>query len=377
MMLALGILEGLAGGVLVLIVLLDIFNSVIVPRPTMRGTLLSRSIIRPGWRAWRALGTRARDVNKRESMLAIFPPMALILVLVAWVILLILGYALLIHSLRGDFRPLPGIRGSMYIAAASLFGVGQSAFIPAARAARAVIPVINATGLGTVALVITFLFSLYANFQRREARVVMLDARAGAPPSGVTLLETYGKLEMIDRLPETFANWETWSAEVLDSHLAYPILTYFRSSHDNESWISALGAVLDGATLTVSTVDGVPSGPAKMMVSIGAHLVEDICNQFKLDHNGAVGVERGEFEDARERLGAAGYILKDDADAAWTKFSSMRGIYASRLNAMAQAWATPPALWIGDRSTLRYRHPDRGGAPATAAIEASVEPSGR
>jgi hypothetical protein len=205
--------------------------------------------------------------------------------------------------------------------------------------------------------------------------VVMLDARAGAPPSGVTLLETYAQLEMTQQLSETFTTWERWSAEVLDSHLAYPILTYFRSSHDNESWISALGAVLDAATLMVSTVDGLPFGPAKMMVSMGAHLVEDICNQFNLSYNGAVGVERAEFEDARIRLGVAGYILKDDADAAWTKFTKMRGVYASRLNAMAQAWATPPAQWIGDRSTLRYRHPDRGGAPATAAIEASIDPS--
>ena len=234
-------------------------------------------------------------------------------------------------------------------------------------------PIINATGLGTVALVITFLFSLYANFQRRESRVVMLDARAGAPPSGVTLLETYAQLEMIGRLPETFVKWEAWSAEVLDSHLAYPILTYFRSSHDNESWISALGAVLDAASLLVSTVDSIPAGEAKMMVGMGAHLVEDISNQFNLAFDDGAGVERGEFEDARQRLADAGYTLKGDADAAWAKFTKMRGVYASRLNAMAHAWATPPAQWIGDRSTLRIRHPDRGGVPATAAIEASTE----
>ena len=301
---ALGVLEGLVGAFLVLVVLLDIFHTVIVPRPTVRGTLLSRSIIRPGWRAWRSVATRIGEVNKRESMLAIFPPMALVLVLIAWVTLQAIGFGLLIHSLRGDFQPRPGILGSIYVAAASLFGVGQSAYLPVGRAGRLVIPIINATGLGTVALVITFLFSLYANFQRREARVVMLDARAGAPPSGVTLLETYAQLQMLDRLPEVFSNFEVWSAEVLDSHLAYPILTYFRSSHDNESWISALGAVLDAATLMVSTIDAGPTGPAKMMVGMGAHLVEDISNQFKLPHNGDIGVEREEFEDARQRLAA-------------------------------------------------------------------------
>jgi hypothetical protein len=372
--LALGILEGLVGGLLVAIVLLDIFNTVIVPRPAVRGTLLSRSIIRPGWRAWRAIGTRVKTPNKRESMLAIFPPMALVLILITWVILEAAGFGLIIHALHGDFRPRsPGILGSTYISAVSLFGVGQSSFVPTGRAARVVIPIVNATGLATVALVITFLFSLYANFQKREAQVVTLDARAGAPPSGVTLLETYAKLDMLGRLPDTFTKWENWSAEVLDSHLAYPILTYFRSSHDNESWISALGAVLDAASLLVSTVDSIPAGEAKMMVGMGAHLVEDISNQFNLSYDDGPGVERGEFEDARQRLVAAGYLLKGDADAAWAKFAKMRSVYSSRLNAMAHSWATPPAQWIGDRSTLRVRHPDRGGAPATAAIEAATE----
>jgi hypothetical protein len=374
MELPLGILEGLVGGLVVVIVQLDIFNSVIVPRPAVRGTLLSRSIIRPGWRAWRAMGTRIKTPNKREAMLAIFPPVALVLILIAWVFFEGAGYGLIIHALRGDFQPhTPGILGSMYVSAASLFGVGQSTFIPAGRAARVVIPIINATGLATVALVVTFLFSLYANFQKRESQVVTLDARAGAPPSGVTLLETYAQLNMLERLPGTFATWETWSAEVLDSHLAYPILTYFRSSHDNESWISALGAVLDAASLLVSTVVSIPDGEARLMVGMGAHLVEDISNQFNLSFDEGVGVERAEFEDARQRLAEAGYVLRSDADAAWAKFTKMRGVYASRLNAMAQAWATPPAQWIGDRSTLRIRHPNRGGAPATAAIEASTE----
>jgi len=371
----LAILEGLVGGFLVVVVLLDIFNSVIVPRPTLRGTLLSRSIMRPGWRAWRAMATRIKAPNQGEAMLAIYPPVALVLILIAWVVLEAAGFGIIIHTLRGDFQPRPpGVIGSVYISAVSLFGVGQSTYIPIGRAARVVIPIVNATGLATVALVITFLFSLYANFQKREAQVVTLDARAGAPPSGVTLLETYAQLGLLGRLPDLFAKWENWSAEVLDSHLAYPILTYFRSSHDNESWISALGAVLDAASLLVSTVESIPVGEARLMVGMGAHLVEDISNQFHLPHDDGVGVERAEFEDARQRLADAGYILRPDADAAWAKFTMMRGIYASRLNAMARSWATPPAQWIGDRSTLRIvRHPDRGGAPATAAIDASSE----
>ena len=369
----LGTVEGVAGGMLVILVLVDIFSSVVVPRPTARSTIISRSVIRPGWRLWRAIGSRAKTVNKRENMLGIFAPASLTLLLLVWIMLEVVGYGLLVHALREHFTPAPRILGSLYVAAASLFGLGQSAFVPTGRAARLIGPAINATGLGTVALVITFLFSLYGSFQKREVLVVTLDARAGAPPSGVTLLETHAQYQMLDRLPQLFHEWEHWSAEVLDSHLAYPILTYFRSSHDNESWISALGAVLDASTLVISTIDGIPVGPAKMMHSMGAHLVEDLAYRFGADSAAAVWVERQEFDDARERLAAVGIALRD-ADESWERFSRMRMQYASRLNDMAQLWATPPAQWIGDRGVLGQRHPPRTPARAEAPAEVRAEP---
>ena len=367
--LGLRVVEGVTGIALVMAILLDIFNGVIVPRPTVRGTWLSRGLTRPGWRAWRALGSRATDVNKRESVLGIFPPVALVGTLVAWVAAEVFGYGLVVHALRADFSDPPTFLSSLYVAAATLFSVGQNAHVPIGHGARLLVPVVTGTGLGTMALVITFLFSLYTHFQRRETLVVTLDARAGAPPSGVTLLETHSRLQMLDRLPYLFHEWEHWSAEVLDSHLAYPILTYFRSSHDNESWISALGAMLDAATLVATAAEDLPHGPAKMMVQMGSHLVEDLAHQFGLDGDEMVGVEREEFDDALERLSAAGIRVSDGA-VAWERFSKLRVAYASRLNAMAQHWATPPAQWIGDRSLLRLtRHPERLGATGASARE--------
>ncbi len=367
------VLEGVAGGMLVFLVLVDIFNGVVVPRPTARSTLISRWTIRPGWRLWRAVGTRAKSVNKRESMLGVFAPAILVILLLVWIVVEAVGFGLLVHALRQNFTPAPGILGSLYVAAASLFGLGQGAYLPSGRAARLVGPAINATGLGTVALVITYLFSLYGSFQRREVLVVTLDARAGAPPSGVTLIETHAQYQMLDLLPQLFHEWEHWAAEVLDSHLAYPILTYFRSSHDNESWISALGAVLDASTLVISTIDGIPVGPAKMMHSMGAHLVEDLAYRFGADSAAAVWVERQEFDDARGRLAAVGIALRD-ADESWERFSRMRMQYASRLNDMAQLWATPPAQWIGDRSVIDQRHARRMPALAEAPAEVAAKP---
>ena len=152
-----------------------------------------------------------------------------------------------------------------------------------------------------VALVVTFLFSLYASYQRRELRVVMLQASAGAPPSAVALLETYAQLRLVERLPDLFRDWQTWAAEVLDSHVAYPLLGYFRSSHDNLSWISALGTVLDASSLVLTTVEGLPRGDAKLFKRMGTHLVEDISN-LGFQSGRPSSLERSAFEAACDRL---------------------------------------------------------------------------
>jgi Ion channel len=347
--------EGAGGALLVLYVLYDVFTAVVVPRPTNRGQLPSRYLVRVSWKIARAVGVRMPTVEKREQLLGVFAPSTLVALLTVWIAGEIVGFALIVHALSFDFDRPPSLTDSLYVAGSALLTLGTGDFSAVGTLGRAVLLLTAATGLGTLALVISLLFSLYAHFQRREVLVVTLDARAGAPPSGVTLLENHARLHMTDRLERTFEEWERWSAEVLDSHLAYPILAYFRSSHDNESWISALGAMLDAATLVVTAIEGQPKGEALMMVELGNHLVEDLASGFRLPDEAEVGVEREEFEDARRRLGDAGYMLTP-SDPAWEKFSRIRKRYAFRLNALAQYWATPPAQWIGDRTILRGHH---------------------
>jgi hypothetical protein len=209
------------------------------------------------------------------------------------------------------------------------------------------------TGLGTVALVISLLFTLYANFQRRETLVITLDATAGAPPSGVALLENAKRLGIDHHLEQIYDNWMLWAAEVLESHLAYPILNFFRSSHDNESWISALGAVLDAATLTITTLADVPKGHAKLMNQVGGHLVEDLSYYFRFAHDQSPVVDRMEFDQACDRLAAAGYTIRE-RDQAWTEFSQVRGRYAIPLTQFARYLDIPPAQWVGDRSYIPH-----------------------
>jgi hypothetical protein len=189
---------------------------------------------------------------------------------------------------------------------------------------------------------------------------VTLDARAGAPPSGTQLLVTCAAFDDdAVELEGIFEEWERWSAEVLESHLAYPLLMFFRSTHDHESWVSAIGAVLDAATLLLTTVEGGPRGQATATRGIGAHLVEDIGRFFRFitgdrPIDAGAMIERGEYDEARERLRAAGYVLKSDADAAWAEFAKLRADYAGPLNALARYLDVPPAQWIGDRSYVLH-----------------------
>lgn len=347
-------LEIIVGIAIVGYILNDIFQSVVVPRPTPARYRPTRWIVRPSWRAWRALGLRMSSSDSRERFLGTFAPMVVIVLLVFWLSGLVLGYGFVFYGLRSFIHPLMhDFATALYFAGTSVLTIGYGDFVATSGLSRLLALVAGGTGLGTVALAISFLFSLYASFQRREILVVTLDARAGAPPSGVNLLETMGKYDLRDDLPRLFGDWEKWGAEVLDSHLAYPVLAYFRSSHDNESWVSALGAVLDASTLLLTTaVDG-PRGPAKMMFAMGTHLVEDLGRFFRIPGDHDVGVERYEFDQAREQLSKAGWRLVGPEES-WLAFSRLRVQYASQLNSMAKWFAAPPTQWIGDRSFVRF-----------------------
>jgi Ion channel len=363
--------EGLLGAALVMATLRDVFQSVITPRPVGGRWRLGRIPILRLWRPWRWAALRMRSPRRREAWLATFGPLAVLLSLVSWVAVLVLGYGVLLDAMRDQVRPQPpGLGTSVYFAGTSMLTIGFGDYVATSVPARFVALAAGATGLGVFAVVITFLYSLFAAFQRREVAVVTLEAAASAPPSGVTLLETYALAGMLSELPTTFQRWQTWAAEVLDSHLAYPVLGYFRSSHDNDSWISSLGAVMDAATLVVTTIDreATPEMPrslygwAKMCRAVGGHCIEDVVLFFGLDGEHLVGVELDEYRQARARLARVGYALRPEAEA-WEAFQLVRSEYAGRVNALATHWASPPAQWIGDRSPLKLRARPNGRSP--------------
>ncbi len=336
---------------LLALVFWDLFQTIIVPRPTPGAFRIGRYFVRGSWRIVRALGRGGRT-GSRETLLGLFAPAATVALLAVWLVAMVLGYGLVLFALRGELQPVPSNLGTtIYFAASSILTLGFGDIVATGDAARLVVVTAAVGGLGAVALGVTFLFSLYGSYQRREVSVVALQAVAGAPPSAVTLLETYSRLDMVGRLPDLFVEWQRWSAEVLDSHVAYPLLGFFRSSHDNLSWLSALGTVLDTASLVMTTITGVPRGEAELAKRMGAHLVEDMSNLGFRDGQ-TDAIDREAFDAACSRLAAAGYAL-DAGDAAWAAFQAKRATYAPRLESMAAYWATPATSWLGARGTLR------------------------
>ena len=365
-------LELLFGIALVGIVLFDVFETIVVPRRTESVLRLAPHVIILLWPIWRHIGVRLTPGWRREDFLGTFAPFVLVLVMISWVLALILGFGLILHALPDQIQPpLEDFETALYLAGTSLLTVGFGDFVPVALGARVAVLVAAASGLAVLALVIALTFNLYGSFARREMMVLMLEGRAGAPSSGVMLLETFGRYKIVDELSDTFKHFELWTAEMLDSHLAYPILSFFRSSHDNLSWVSALGAVLDAATLLITAVEDDPHklsdglirsrASARMVYTIGCHALVDLTQlRFARRHlntnNKHPGIERGEFEAACRQLREAGYPTSCSEES-WQAFVQHRSVYAVHLNTLARYFASPPTPWIGDRTVLTRLRP--------------------
>ncbi|HTU83645.1 MAG TPA: potassium channel family protein [Candidatus Acidoferrales bacterium] len=343
------------GGVLVLWVLNDVFQSVIVPRAVGNRYRLSFNLRRLMWYAWPkvALQLYAGDDDRREDFLAIFAPFALTAAVLSWAGMLIVGYGVIFYGLRSGLAPpVRSLGAATYFAGTTLTTIGFGDFVGRNAATRFFSVCAAVNGLVLFSVTTAYLFALFGSFQTREAFVVGIGARAGAPPSGVGLLAIAGHSQTVDGLPALFFDAQLWTAMLMETHLAYPILGYFRSSHDYQSWVGTLGTLLDAATLLMTAIDGVPSGQARILYNVGRHAALDLSKYYRASvAGGAPLVERSEFDHACERLANAGYTVRDRT-LAWQRFSELRATYAPHLNAIASLFLIPPLQWIGDRSEL-------------------------
>jgi len=342
-------------GILLLVwVLVDVFRTLVTPRAARGRFRLSRMLFQPMWRPWRWVGLRTKTVQARERVLAAAAPFFFFVLLAGWVFIALVAYALIlwspafVHGMRaggGSFG------NALYYSGADLFTLGVGGGVTGWT--RAVAVAEGATGLGLFAVVIAYLPVLYQAFNRREVGVLLLDARAGSPPSGPELLHRMGSAGVASSLPQLFAEWERWVSDVLETHMSYPILALFRSPHDYTSWITSLGSVLDAATLILTSVDDESDDRAKLLYGTAVHAVEDLFYYFRLTERESV-IQRPEFEDVLNDMKNDGFSIRP-VDEAFARFTEKRAKYAPRLDAIVVLLAAPPGQWIGDRSFLGAR----------------------
>jgi hypothetical protein len=332
--------------------LADLFQSVIVPRSIGGRWRPSAVLARYGWRMWRDRAVGIRDQERREDTLAVFAPTFMVTLLIYWVASQAVGYGLLFWALSAGLSVQPGVFEAIYFAGTSMLTIGYGDVVPVHWYTRALAIVSAGGGLTTFAVVTTFLFQTFGAFQKREAFVVTISERTGAPPSGLEFVMRHVSLDLVSDISAILRESQQWIAEVMETHLAYPVLAYFRSSHDDESWVGTLGALLDASTLLITTLDLDNRGQAELTLQIGTHLVRDVSSFFRLPAGDAAAVEYDEFVTAYRQLRELGAPLRP-LEVAWPAFAAKRAEYAVPLDAMARWWRIPPARWIGDRSRVR------------------------
>jgi hypothetical protein len=346
------VLVGVLGGVLVALMLVEIFLAFLLPRRVKRDPRIVRSVFAWGWRPWRRVARRLPD-RAADTMLGIYGPLGLVFNLVLWVAGLVLGYACLQWALGSHLRFVRPVSfgEDLYFSAASLVSSGTSGLAADTTAARLVQVIDAASGLAVLGIVIGYLPALFQAFSQREATVSQLDARAGSPPSAGRLVARStrrgGWPELIDYLRE----WETWVAELMETHLAYPVLAFFRSQHVNQSWLASLCTVLDSCALTVAAAPVGTVDPARFTFAIARHAVVDLSYSFRVA--GDASDERLSDEDFAQLLTGlreGGVELGATPEEIHARLTHMRGLYEPYVHTLARTLelALPP--WIAPES---------------------------
>jgi len=340
-------LIGVAGALWIAVIVWDAFEAIVLPRRVTRRLRPTRLFYRVTWSAWSALARRLAAGGRRETYLSFYGPMSVLLLLAAWALSLIVAFALVQWGLGTRLTAPDGgtLFEYLYLSGETFFTLGLGDIAPTSRVGRAVMVAEAGLGFGFLALVIGYVPVLYQAFSRREIEITLLDARAGSPPSAEALLRSHAG-DDLEELAELLDDWERWSAETMESHLSYPVLSYFRSQHDNQSWLAALTTILDTSALVMVGVEGACARQAELTFAMARHAVVDLAQVLRRRPQSAARdrLPRAELRRLRVAL-AAGAVVLDDSDAAADKLAELRKMYEPYVIALADHLVMPLPAW--------------------------------
>jgi hypothetical protein len=340
-------LLAIAGIVVVAIILWEAFETVVLPRRATRRFRFTRLFYRSTWAPCRAIASRIRRKKSRETFLSIYGPLSLLFLFISWGTGVILGFSLLEYSVsRGSSSPADFVT-CLYLSGSTFFTLGLGDITPHGWTQRWLTVVESGLGFGFFALVFSYLPVIYQAFSRREVSIVLLDARAGSPPTAAELLLRHAGDNGWEELQRLLRDWERVSAEILESHVSYPVVAYFRSQHDNESWLAALAVMLDASAFLLANVDNECARQARLTFAMCRHTVVDLAQIFSAAPR-APSHDRlpaAELQRLRTTLMEAGYHLRP-AQVSNEKLGKLRGMYEPYLESLARFLLMEIPPWI-------------------------------
>jgi hypothetical protein len=378
---AVQVVAGVVGTLIILATAWSVLGTLVVPRRVR--SRIPRAVFIILRSVFRLLADRSSSYERRDRILAVQAPVQLIGQVVAWLALYQLGFGLLMWSVDGG-----GLGSAMEQAGSALCTLGY--LVPHSSGGAALSPLAALAGLGTVALQIGYLPTLYAAFNRREALITMLDSRAGVPSWGPELLARthYGLgsgVSAVGELPALFEAWEQWSADVSESHTTYVPLIWFRSPRPLSSWVTAQLAILDAAALYLALLpEGSDLIQARLCLRGGFTCLGNVARAIGIpipldaDPRDGISLSYDDFTEAIERLRKVDYPIERPVEDAWTDFMGWRVNYEAAAYALAWTAEAPRALWSGPR-----RHETESIAPLrprttrTSKPPAAKEPGGK
>src|SRR6266849_4858691 len=339
---------GIVGLALLFATLWDAFETIILPRRVTRSLRFVRLFYRVTWTIWSGIARRIRDTKLRERSLSYYGPLSLLGLFATWMLILIVVFAMLQFAAGSSVNvsgEAPSFKTDLYMSGTTFFTLGLGDVTPRTSLARVITVGEAGTGFGLLAIVISYLPTLYGAFSQRELNISLLDARAGSPPTAAELLRRHGHLSGSDMLTRYLRDWEIWSAQLMESHLSYPVLCYFRSQHDNQSWLAALTAVLDVSALIIAYGVGEAKWQAQLTFAISRHAIADLCEGLSVRRLAPVA-ERLPLRDLAEVRG----LLTESGTGKCTeagdlKLSELRSMYEPQLNGLSRRLRMPLPSW--------------------------------
>jgi hypothetical protein len=328
----------------------DAFETIVLPRRVSRRLRIANIFYRLTWRLYAFFANRIRDDGRREGYLSFYGPLSLLMLIGIWAIVLIIGFGVLhwasgsaVTTLNGQQ---PDFGTDLYLSGTTFFTLGLGDVVPNTGPARFLTVIEGGTGFAFLALIIGYLPIVYQMFARREMNVSLLDQRAGSPPTAVELLRRNVDGGDLTELIRLLHDWELWVADLLESQLSYPTLAYFRSQHENQSWVAALAVILDVSAYILACGVSAASRQAGFTLAVSRHAVADLSQIFSQGPR-APSSQRLTPETAQRLWEAAKVrgLLNNSTETAQERLTALRGVYEPYLEALSEHLLMPLPPW--------------------------------